>query len=170
MALEQKNVLIYTIVRMPERENLFKWVCAIAEPDSTYLYRLSERKDIAVNTLEDAKKYRIGVIRESMYHQFLAKNGFRENVNLQIVPSMEQNYYKLVKKRIDLWAEGEKNFQDEMIRQSSDNPNIHIEKTFLLFSYPYYMAFSTKTSNEIVEKVGAAFDQLVKEGMIKKNE
>lgn len=164
MALEEENILIYTIVRTPERENVFKWVRAIVEADSTNLYKLSEREDIAITTLEDAKKYTIGVIRESMYHQFLVKHGF---IKIEPVASMGQNFQKLMDTRIDLWAEGEKNFLQEIKDRQAEYPDIKIEKAFYLFKYPYYMAFSKKTSDEIVNTVRDAFDQLVSEGVLK---
>jgi polar amino acid transport system substrate-binding protein len=164
IALEEKNVLIYTIARTPERESLFKWVRPIAEPDNTYLYKLSNRKDIIINTLDDAKKYQIGIIKESMYHQFLIKKGFTDN--LQIVPQQQQNYKKLLINRIDLLAQGERNLQEELKKKHYKDANIQIEKAFMLFQYPYYMAFSKSTSDEVVEKVRTAFDQLEKEGAL----
>ena len=165
IATEEKNVLIYAIARTPERENNFKWVRPITAPDNTYLYKLSERKDIIINTLDDAKKYQIGVIRKSVYHQFLTKHGFLDN--LQVVAKQGLNHKKLLTKRIDLWAEGESNLQAEIKGKIPNDSFCRFEKAFLLFSSPYYMAFSKSTPDEIVDKVKSAFDQLKNEAAIK---
>jgi len=42
----------------------------------------------------------------------------------------------------------------------ADTTDIINEKAFQLFKYQYYMAFSNKTSDEIVNKVKYSFDQL----------
>lgn len=164
IATEEKNVLIYAIARTPERENMFKWGRPITAPDNTYLYKLSERKDIIINELNDAKQYQIGVIRKSVYHQFLLKHGFSDN--LQVVPRQGLNHKKLLVKRIDLWAEGESNLHAEIQGTVPNESFNRFKKAFLLFRYPYYMAFSKKTSDEIVDKVNAAFDQLKEENKI----
>ena len=165
IASEEKNVLIYAIARTPERENNFKWVRPITTPDNIYLYKLAERKDIIINTLDDARKYQIGVIRRSMYHQFLTKHGFTNN--LQIVAMQGVNHKKLLVKRIDLWAEGENNLHAEIKGKIPNDSFDRFEKAFLLFSHAYYMAFSKSTPDEIVDKVKNAFDQLKKEEAIK---
>ena len=63
MALNDKNVLIYTIARTPEREKLFKWVGEITPADSIIAYKLKKRGDIIVKTVQDLKKYKIGVVK-----------------------------------------------------------------------------------------------------------
>ncbi|NQY93223.1 MAG: transporter substrate-binding domain-containing protein, partial [Campylobacteraceae bacterium] len=59
LASTKKNHLIYSIARIPEREELFHWIGTIA-PYSTSFYKLKSRKDIKINSLDDAKKYTIG--------------------------------------------------------------------------------------------------------------
>ena len=59
IATTKKNHLIYSIGRIPERENLFHWVGTIA-PYKTSLYKLKIRKDIKIGSLNDAKRYTIG--------------------------------------------------------------------------------------------------------------
>lgn len=90
MALEEQNVLIYTIARTGERENLFKWVGPFA-PRLVYLFKLKKRADIVLNTLEDAKKYKIGVVRDDATTQLLLQNGFEVNTQLDIVPTEDIN-------------------------------------------------------------------------------
>ena len=44
IALHRPNTLIFSIVKTPERENLFDWYCPIAEPLEISMFKL--RKDV----------------------------------------------------------------------------------------------------------------------------
>ena len=166
MAQKEKNVLIYTIIRMPPRENLFKWVRPLAESDTSSLYKLSERKDIAISSLEDAKRHRIGVVRHAMNQQYLLSQGFENRTHLEAVTEKLQNVKKLLAKRVDLIVYSRQNFNSEMkaFGVSEDK----LEEVFLLFRTFPYMAFSKATSDELVERVRKSYDQLVAEGKINK--
>ena len=61
-ALTQNNPVLFSTVRLPERENLFKW----AGPICTYQYALFAGWDTttAVNNTVELKNYRIGVITD----------------------------------------------------------------------------------------------------------
>lgn len=69
-----KGTAIYSIYRIPERENLFKWVGPIYQVD-TMLWGLKSRK-LPINSIEDAKGYRISVQASSAYAIALEKKGF----------------------------------------------------------------------------------------------
>jgi polar amino acid transport system substrate-binding protein len=102
MALNNKNTCIYSIARTPNRENLFHWIGKITYTDS-YFIGLKSRKDIKINSIEDAKQYKVAVIRDDVTHQTMKSYGFEENKNLYIV----NNTYSLLKllhdsKSIDL--------------------------------------------------------------------
>ena len=53
--MNHKNVMIYSIVRMNSREDLFKWVGPLA-PYQVFLFKLKSRNDIKISTIEDIKK------------------------------------------------------------------------------------------------------------------
>ena len=59
---EQANSVLFTMAKTPEREKLYTWV------DTIYLvnegvFALNDRKDIAINSLEDVHKYSIALPR-----------------------------------------------------------------------------------------------------------
>lgn len=60
----EKNTLIYSMVRTPEREPLFQWVGPISAR-RILLYKHHDRTDIVLKTLDDARPYRIGTTMES---------------------------------------------------------------------------------------------------------
>ncbi len=80
-ALNTPNVLIYSIGRSEKREKLFKWIDVVA-PYDIHLYKLKKRTDLTVTGLDDAKKYRIGAVRDDVRAQFLEKNGFEQVLHL----------------------------------------------------------------------------------------
>ncbi len=166
MAQEEENVLIYTIRRTPEREHLFKWVGPITPPSNSFLYKLKKRKNIIINSLEDAKQYNIGVVNRDSMHQYLLTNGFEEGKNFELVPKDILNLWKIFSNRIDLiiWTELTLPIKAKEI----DLPYNQLEKVFLLWKDKegYYLAFSKRTSNAIVERARTAFDQIRIEGKI----
>jgi polar amino acid transport system substrate-binding protein len=101
MALRKENVLIVSLLRSKEREPLFKWV----EPMfsiTMYFYKLKSRKDIVVNTLEDARKYQIGVSLNYAAGIYLTAKNFTK---LQNVTRTKQSMLQMLANRIDLLPE-----------------------------------------------------------------
>ncbi|MBF0259511.1 MAG: transporter substrate-binding domain-containing protein [Desulfamplus sp.] len=165
MAMEDENILIYTILRTQERENLFKWVGPLIPSEKFYFYKNKSRTDISVSSLDEAKKYQIGVLRGSVHEDFLLRNGFSTTL-IQTVADQELNLKKLLAGRIDFIIDTDSSLE---IRTKQMNlPLSEFEKTLFLFENGYYMAFSKKTSDEIVEKVRNAFSELEKEGEVDK--
>lgn len=84
LAEEGRDVMIYSIARTAERENSFKWIGPLYTIEEG-LFKLKSRADIKLESLEDAKAYRTGVIRGYAVHQYLLKEGFKEK-KLQLQP------------------------------------------------------------------------------------
>lgn len=169
MALNNQSTLIYTIVKTPRREKLFKWVRPLAESDKAYIYKLKERDDIVLTSLDDAKRYITGVVQDSMNHQYLIDNGFKMDINLDTVATAQlYNVKKLLAGRITLWVSSEKQFSHAV--KDSGAAEDKFEKVMQLFELSPYMAFSRDTPDALVEKVATAYDQLVAEGLIERFE
>ncbi|MDM8521939.1 transporter substrate-binding domain-containing protein [Desulfococcaceae bacterium HSG8] len=160
MASEQENVLIYSILRTAEREKLFRWVGKIAVSEM-YLFRLNERNDIKINSLGDAKKYTVGVTRETAPHQYLSERGFDLK---EVVSRDDLNIRKLVRGRIDLMPYYEAPFLHK-VRNLGYDPG-KFEKAYFMndASEELYMAFSNNTSDKIVEKFAKALERIKTDG------
>ena len=168
MALNIENVLIYSIYRSKEREELFKWVAPITKPIKAYLFKLKKRTDIIpIRSIDDAKLYRTGVMRNDDSHNYLLSKGFKHGVNIDVVTSEEQNVIKLFAGRVDFVIQSELSF---LIRLKKLGYSINdVEKAYLIYAGSgegSYMAFSKKTSDETVKKVIKAFKELNSEGLI----
>ncbi len=83
MALHNKNVIIFSMMRIKEREPLFKWIGKLYTLRH-FFWSLKSRKDITINSLNDAKKYEIGVVKDSYPTIYLKRQGFTEAHNLHI--------------------------------------------------------------------------------------
>ncbi len=166
MALNRKNVLIFTIYRSKERESLFKWIGPINPPTNYYLFKLATRTDLTIHSLDDAKKHSIGVVRNDHAHQFLLSRGFNEKEHLDVVPKEEFNILKLVNGRIDLLPSAELSLAGRM--KKLDLPFGKVEKSLLLLGgkAKSYMAFSRQTSDELVDRVRTAFEALKADGVM----
>lgn len=163
MALEDENVLIYTILRTEDREKLFKWVGMLLPSEKFYFYKHRTRSDVVVKTLDDAKQYQIGVLRDSIHGQFLTANGFPKE-SLDGVSDQVLNLRKLLYDRIDLILDVEATLK---IRTQEQNlPLPEFEQVLFLFEHGYYMAFSQKTSDTIVERAQSAFQEVQTSGII----
>ncbi|MBF0206812.1 MAG: transporter substrate-binding domain-containing protein [Oligoflexia bacterium] len=68
--LKNKDTFIYSIARTVEREDLFVWVDEIISWDM-YVYKHRDKKNINLTKLDDAKKYKIGVVRQDARSQYL---------------------------------------------------------------------------------------------------
>lgn len=164
MALNDENVLIYTITRNEERENLFQWIGPIASRE-LYLWKLKKRTDIDISHIDDAKKFIVGSEINDAATQLLTGYGFKEDVNLEIVPKNEDNYRKLLEGRIDMFngVRSSVAFQFKRLGLPFDK----IETAFLLVKADtYYMAFGKKTSGELVGRVRNAFEKIKEENVV----
>ncbi len=168
MALRDKNILIYSIGRNEERETLFKWIGPIAPPIMLGLFKLKSREDIVIQSLEDAKKFVIGVMKDSGDHQFLLSQGFKNGENLDVVSKTELNIKKLFLKRLDLIACPEwwllKN-----VSKAGYSPE-SLEMVFLFMELDLYMAFSKHTADKIVDDASTAFKALKENGLLQQLE
>ena len=98
--MENKNTVLFVTTRTKERENLFKWVGPIT--DTSIMLIAKKGDDIHINSLEEIKKYKIGVISEDVGEQLLVKDGIKDN--LERVSKTILNIKKLNAGRIDALA------------------------------------------------------------------
>jgi polar amino acid transport system substrate-binding protein len=163
-AMEEENVMLFTIARTTGREEHFKFICPVAPPVKNVLFRLSDRKDMDVGSLEDARSYRIGVQDKDVLHQLLLEAGFEENRSLFPVPDNEQNLKKLLSGRIDLMAGHDLPTLALLKGMSQAGDRLEIVYTF--DSFEECAAFGRKTSDDLVEKIRMALEAVQKEGLI----
>ncbi|AMO79245.1 substrate-binding periplasmic protein [Pseudomonas citronellolis] len=156
LALEKPDYGVFVTARLPERENAFKWVGPIGPDDWVLLARGDS--PIALKSLDEAKKYRVGAYKGDAMAEYLAEHGFEPVLALRD----QENAGKLQKGEIDLWASG-----DPAGRYLAKQVGVGGLKTVLRFnSDQLYLALNKETPDEVVQKLQAALDKMRAEGFV----
>ncbi|MDP9783519.1 substrate-binding periplasmic protein [Pseudomonas fluorescens] len=156
LALENPGYGVFVMARLPEREKLFKWVGPIG-PDDWIMLAKADSK-IALDSLEQARQYRIGAYKGDAIAETLAKQGLKPIVVLRD----QDNARKLVNGQIDLWATG-----DPAGRYLARQEGVNDLKTVLRFnSAELYLALNKDVPDDVVARLQAALDELRKEGAV----
>ena len=162
MALQEPNVLIYLIARTPAREQQFKWAGEIMRI-KFHLYKLKDRQ-VKVDSLMDAGRFRVGVLRDDVGHQYLKEQGFT-----RLVVSAEQldNFRKLLSGQVDLVPLPEEDTTSLCKEANFSCDNLEKGYTLDEMSTGMYMAYSRLTPDIVVEKTKVAFEKLRASGIVK---
>ena len=156
LALENPGYGVFVMARLPEREKRFKWVGPIG-PDDWIMLAKADSK-IALDSLEQARQYRIGAYKGDAIAETLAKQGLKPMVVLRD----QDNARKLVNGQIDLWATG-----DPAGRYLARQEGVDDLKTVLRFhSAELYLALNKDVPDDVVGRLQAALDELRKEGAV----
>ncbi|MBT2339594.1 MULTISPECIES: substrate-binding periplasmic protein [Pseudomonas] len=161
-ALREPNVLIFPLDRTPAREQSFKWVGEIIQVPSK-LYKLRGDDSIAVKTLEDAKQYSMGVVRNDAKQIYLQQRGF---TRLVISADNHDNFQKLLNHQIQLLPIPENTAR--LMSQDAQVDFSTLEEVYSLDEQPHrvYLAFSLSTPDDIVAKAQRSFEQLKTSGEV----
>ncbi|MGE4519047.1 MAG: substrate-binding periplasmic protein [Desulfobacteraceae bacterium] len=156
-ALEEDNAVLFSTTRIPERENMFKWACPIAEGTRFVLVGKKD-KNIKVNSIEDANKYRIGAIRDDVAEQILISEGINQDI-LDSTSKTGLNIKKLEMGRIDLIALGEKSLFAAIENEGYDVNDY--KAYYVLKEAPLCFAFNRNVDDKTVEKFQNALSMIV---------
>lgn len=161
MAQKEKNILIYTLAHTKERERLFQLVGPVVHGSDCF-FKLKDRKDVVVKSLADAKRFRVGTVRDYFTHRYLLSNGFEEGKNLEATHDDDMNLMKLVSQRIDLMILDELvfNYRVQKLAYNRDD----FEKTLVVISNDSFIAFSRQTSPDVVSRFAKALEAVKKDG------
>lgn len=151
---DRPGTVLFAMGRTADREDLFRWVC----PIMTNRQVLIGRKDqnIQIQSLAEAKRYRIGTILKDLGDSLLAQAGFD---NLEPVSDIRLNLRKLNAGRIDLIAYGENGFWNHV-----ESPEDY-EIVFALKTSQACYAFHRDTPEALVADFQRALDAIRAKGM-----
>lgn len=153
-ALTNKNTLIYSIARTPEREQNFHWLGEVMSLDY-YLFGLAgDSEEITEQALIDA---RIGVIRDSATSEYLTSQGYK---NLQVVSHPKQSIKMLLSERIDYFPANIASFNVSCRNFELDCDKIKAIYKLKIPATKLYFAFSKSTDKALVDKVKLAYKKM----------
>jgi len=100
-AKEPKNThyMIFSLTRSPAREGEYQWLLNLL-PTNTGFITLAGKEQINSMPEAQAKNLRVGVNRETPWHEFLLKENYP---NIDLVTDEQFNAKKLMAGRIDAW-------------------------------------------------------------------
>jgi len=159
LALNNVDSAVFVTVKNEVRDKLFKWVGPLA-PRKKWLYKLKERTDIQLRTLEDAKRFVVGSTRGSATTNYMLELG----LDITFVDSQKDILVPLfLSGRLDLVHALEITMVYHL-RDLGLAPDI-VEKTILLDDrFKYYLAVNIQTSDAIVLRLQQALDFIKSSG------
>ncbi|GHE98406.1 substrate-binding periplasmic protein [Thalassotalea profundi] len=165
LSTTQPNVLIYSILRTPNREKLFHWFCPISTQEPHRIYKLTNRNDITVNTEKDIKNYTISATRGTFLHQYMVGLGFIDEVNLQVTSDDEVATTLFLAGRVDLLADFESSIERSLKERRLDKSMVTQLFIIPAENYPANcMALSKQTSTDVVNKIRKAHQDVMSQG------
>lgn len=164
IATQKPNVLIYPIVRTPEREALFHWVGELATVP-IFLYKFRDEENIQVSNLDAAKAYTIGVVRDDSRESYLHSHGFQK---LVISADNGENFRLFSSHQVQMIPMPERDARS--FCKESQIPFERLEIAFPLrdMERGIYMAYSLGTSEELVSRTSHAFTSVVESGELRR--
>lgn len=162
LARTKNNVLIYSILRTPIREDLFHWLCPLPGTLTHTLYKLTSRKDIKVERLEDIAQYSLNVTRGTFPHEFFTQHNILPANKLQLGATNTTSIMILLKGRVDLIVHVK-----EGMKQVLEENNLPLDTVEAIFTINdkgnSCMALSKGSNPHWVEALTKAHEQLLKE-------
>jgi len=162
LALREPGVLIYLIARTPAREAQFQWVGEVLRL-RYYFYRLANRNDVQIERLDDARAYRLGVMRDDVRQQYLQGLGFQR---LVVSGQQKDNFSRLLSGQVDALLLPERDASHFCAEAGSACPGLQRLAALEELDTPLYMAFSPTTPVPLVERLRAAFGKLAASGEV----
>ncbi|HDQ13713.1 MAG TPA: transporter substrate-binding domain-containing protein [Sediminispirochaeta sp.] len=162
MATKQANILLYSMLRTPEREKQFHWVGPLFT-DTMAVYKRRDKQELRASNIEELRAHTIGAIRENYDSQYFGKQGFVEGKNMILVDSQEENISNLASGKVEAISLTASQFHSQMKAMG-----LAAEDYTALFelsdvSNDIYLVFSLQTPTELVKKFREAL-KVVKQG------
>lgn len=160
---QQPGTALYSIVRNPEREQLFRWVGPIAAR-RIMVYTLATRPEVVVRKPADLLRYRHGVLAASSAASSLQQLGVPA-AQLEYGQSDEVNLKKLLLGRADTIVMLDWAMQWQRQQQQLDPARIRPVWT-LDQRFQYWFAFNKNTDPAVLRSLQQALDRIKADGRL----
>ena len=151
----EKDNAFFTVVRLPEREALFKWVGPIGMNRPVIIAK--KNRNIKINAPADLKKYTIGVKRNASIESLLRDLGVDDS-SLQPVGAEEESMKKFFLDRTDLVAINDlpAYFLMDKLKMNRNDYEVvyHLKENDLA------IAFSNNVSDDFIKEMQKQLDEM----------
>ncbi len=147
-AQAQKNssTVVFSIVRNPQREPLYKWVGPFTK--SSFVVYAAVSKNVTITSAEDLNKYVIGAVSSTIENDLLTAHGY--NASHIVNRATPAELAEMLKDgQIDLWATGDLTGRYEMVKAGVD-PNKY-EIVHVLSANDFYFVFGRDVPDTLVK-------------------
>lgn len=155
MVKTQPGVVLFSMLKTPEREQQFKWFGPIVLSKTVFIAKRSTLHTI--KTMDDAKGLTIGVVRDYASAVMLAKH--TDIIKLTEHPSLEVALNMLESGRIDLISFEERSFLRDIKELGKD-----ADQYTFLYTYKVaasYYAMSIDTPDSLVRRFQDAYNKVI---------
>jgi polar amino acid transport system substrate-binding protein len=160
-ALRRRDACVFSTSRTGERERLFSWVGPLDEAEWVLMGRAD--RNLRLQTLEDARRYRIGTYDGDARDQYLRQRGF----TVEPAPNDLLNPPKLLLGRIDLWAASVRRGSTVLAQHGWDKQIVPL----LVFNrVPVYLACNPGVAAALVARMNASVAALERDGTMRRIE
>lgn len=155
-ALETPNGCVYSTIRSPDREVLFKWVGPIIRDEMVLLVR--EGSGVNITTIEDIKRYRTASTPGDWLSAFLQEKG----ANLVFTPTRGQ-LQMLLNGRIDFWAATRARGAYFAAREK-----VKLRVALVLREADMYLACNPAVPDTVIESLNGALGAMERDGTMRR--
>jgi polar amino acid transport system substrate-binding protein len=163
-ALREPNVAIYPMLRTAERETLFKWVGQL-DVATPVFYKLRAAADVTITRLDDAKRYRLGVVRDDYREKYLHDQGFTQ---LVVSANNLDNFNRLLNRQVQAVPMPERDARKLCADAQIPYETLERLSTMEGLVAEIWIAFSQGTADDLVARVRTAFVELQRTGEIQR--
>ncbi|MCF8358714.1 MAG: transporter substrate-binding domain-containing protein [Prolixibacteraceae bacterium] len=156
--LSEENTVLFSTAKIPERENLFKWVGPITVINESIIARAGS--GITISTEADLANHSIGVVKDYSNISLLNERGIQTS-ELTEVANAEQLYTKLTNGEVDCIAFSETT-GNIIINALGYSPGDFVS-VYTLSSTEIYYAFNINTDNKVIEAYQTTLEKLKEE-------
>ena len=153
------NQVLFNVSRTKQREKLFKWVGPLMKEKDYFFY--FKNKNISINSLNDAKKYRVIAINKDKNHQFFIDNKFQ---NIVIARDNDNVIQKLINNRADLIS-ASKISMLSVIKKYPELKGKLAYSSYIVRTNNNYLALSKNTPEEEIDRWQNTWNGIVNEGL-----
>lgn len=161
-AREEPDTMLFSTMRIEERESFFKWVGPLTIVKTSFYGKKGGA--VKITNLSDAKLVQsIGVPRAFYSQQFLMDEGFK---NLDVADNPSLMLKKFMEGRNPVFVSHEFTLPSLLAKEGV--PEGEVVTLFTFMEKGHYLAFSQKTPDEVVKKWQKALDDMKKDGTFAK--
>lgn len=152
-AQNDTGTVLFSIVRTPEREPLYRWAGPFTRA-SFVLYAPMSR-NITIASPDDLNRYRIGAVEDSIENDLLIDQGV--NASRLVPGETPADLLRMLEEgEIDLWATGDLAGRHQMLQTATD-PDAY-EIVYTLSENDFYYIFSRDVPDTLVGAFQQALD------------